>query len=69
MLDARLEQVADEIAGPEEPQQVQHHRRKRFHRAQRQKRLERFRKKALVAFLFVLTIGMTLAIWYELLKT
>jgi hypothetical protein len=43
------------------------HRRKR-HRLQRQKRLDRIRKRALTAFLYVLAIGLTLAIWYELLK-
>ena len=69
MLDARLEELTGVIAGPEKPQHAQHRRRKRFHRAHRQKRLENFRKKALVAFLFVLTIVLTLAIWYELLKT
>jgi len=43
-------------------------RKRKRHRAQRQKSLERIRKKAQTVILYVLTIGLTLAIWYELLK-
>ena len=68
MLDSSPERIAGEIAEPEEARDLRRRRRKR-HRAQRQKRMERLWKKALIAFLFVLTIGLVLAIWYALLKT
>ena len=53
---------------PDASSNLERRRRKRHH-AHRQKRLERLRKKALIVFLFALTIGVTLAIWYELLKS
>ncbi len=52
---------------PEATRELERRKRKR-HRAHRLKRLERIRKKALIVFLYALTIGLTLAIWYELLK-
>jgi hypothetical protein len=68
MLDSSPKQTAGEIAVPEETRELQRRRRKRHH-AQRQKRLERLRKKTLIAFLYVLTIGLVLAVWYGLLKS
>jgi hypothetical protein len=68
MLDSAQEQIAGEIAVPDTAPELQRRRRKR-HRAHRQKRLERLWKKALIVFLYALTIGLTLAIWYELLKS
>jgi len=68
MLDSSPIKTAAEIAVPEETQELQRRRRKR-HRAQRQKRLERLQMKALIAFLYMLTIGVVLAIWYVLLKS
>jgi hypothetical protein len=68
MLDSSPEKTTAEIAAPEETRDLQRRRRKR-HRAQRQKRMERFWKKALIAFLYVFTIGLVLSIWYALLKS
>ncbi len=68
MLDSSPELIAGEIAGPEETRDLQRRRRKR-HRARRQKRMEHLWKKALIAFLFVATIGLVLAIWYALSMT
>jgi hypothetical protein len=68
MLDSSLEQKPDKIAEPEEIRDL-HRRRRKRHRAQRQKLVERFWKKALIAFLYVLTISLVLAIWYALLKS
>jgi len=68
MLDSSPKQAAGELVVPEEAHDLQRRRRKR-HRAQQQKRLERLRKKALIAFLYVLTIGLVLAAWYGLLKS
>jgi hypothetical protein len=68
MLDSSPEQIAGEIAKLEETRDLRRRRRKRHH-AQRQKRMERLWRKALIAFLFVLTIGLVLSIWYALLKT
>ena len=59
---------AGEMSEPENTQDLQRRRRKR-HRAQRQKRMERLWKKALIAFLFVFTIGLVLSIWFALLKS
>jgi hypothetical protein len=56
------------MSEPENTQDLQRRRRKR-HRAQRQKRMERLWKKALIAFLFVFTIGLVLSIWFALLKS
>jgi hypothetical protein len=67
VLDSSSEQIAGETKFPEAARDLQRRRHKR-HRAQQQKRLERFRKKALTVFLYVLAIGLTLAIWYELSK-
>ena len=68
MLDSSPRQNADETPVPEEAQDLQRRRRRR-HRAQRQKRLERLQRKALIVFLYVLTIGLVLAAWYGLLKS
>ena len=67
MLDSSPKQTAGELVAPEEAQDLLRRRRKRY-RAQRQKRLERLQKKALIALLFLLTIGLVLAAWYGLLK-
>jgi hypothetical protein len=66
--DSSPEPIADEVTVSETVPELQRRRRKR-HRAHRQKRLEQMRKKALIAFLYALTIGLTLAIWYELLNS
>jgi len=68
MLDSSPEKTTAEIAAPEGTRDLQRRRRKR-HRAQRQKRMERFWKKALIVFLYVFTIGLVLSIWYALLKS
>jgi hypothetical protein len=68
MLDSSPEQITGEIAEPEETRDL-HRRRRKRHRAQRQTRMERLWKKALRAFLFVLTIGLVLSIWYALSMT
>jgi len=68
MLDSSPKQTAGESAVPQETRELQRRRRKR-HRAQQQKRLERLQKKALIAFLYVLTICLVLAAWYGLLKS
>ncbi len=68
MFDSSREEIGSNIRDPEARPELERRRRKR-HRAHRQKRLERIQRKALIAFLFVLTIVVTLAIWYELLKT
>jgi hypothetical protein len=68
MLDSSLEQTPDKIGEPQEIRDL-HRRRRKRHRARRQKRVERFWKKALIAFLYVLTISLVLAIWYALLKS
>lgn len=68
MLDFSPEEVAGEAVGPHEARDLQRRRRKR-HRTQRQKRLERLQRKALILFLYVLTIGLVLAAWYGLLKS
>jgi hypothetical protein len=68
MLDSSREEMGNTTRDPEASPELGRRRRKR-HRAHRQKRLERIQRKALIAFLFVLTIVVTLAIWYELLKT
>jgi hypothetical protein len=68
MLDSSPERTAGELEVPEESQDLQRRRRKR-HRAQQQRRLERLQKKALIAFLYVLTISLVLAAWYGLLKS
>lgn len=60
--------VSREISQPEETLGLQRRRRKR-HRAERQKRMERFWKKALIAFLYMLTVGLVLSIWFALLKS
>ena len=57
----------DNITASDATPELQRRRRKR-HRIHRQKRLERIRMKVLISFLFVLTIALTLGIWYELLK-
>ena len=44
-------------------------RRRKRHRAERQKRMDRYWKKALIAFLYVFTIRLVLSIWYALLKS
>jgi hypothetical protein len=67
MLNSLPEQMAGEIVTPGETWQLRRSRRKRHHTRQ-QKRLEHLRKTALIAFLYVLTIGLALAIWYEMLK-
>jgi uncharacterized membrane protein len=60
--------VSREISQPEETRGLQRRRRKR-QRAERQKRMERFWKKALTALLYVFTIGLVLSIWFALLKS
>ena len=62
MHDTSLHQTAGKIAGPEETQEL-HRRRRKRHRAQQQKRAERFWKKALIAFLYVFTIILVLSVW------
>ena len=57
----------DNITASDATPELQRRRRKR-HRIHRQKRLERIQMKVLISFLFVLTIALTLGIWYELLK-
>ena len=47
---------------------LQRRRRKR-HSAQREKRLQRVQRKALIVFLYALTICLVLAAWYGLLKS
>jgi hypothetical protein len=68
MLDSSPKQTVGELVVPEEAQDLQRRRRKR-HRIQRQKRMERLQKKALVAFLYLLTIVLVFAAWYGLLKS
>jgi len=68
MLDSSLKHSVGELALAEETQELQRRRRKRYH-AHRQKKLDRLRKKALTAFLYVLTIALVLAAWYGLLKS
>ena len=68
MLDSPPEQTRGQFEVPADPQDLQRRRRKR-HRAQRQKRLERLQKKALIVFLYVLTICLVLVLWYGLLKS
>ena len=68
MLNSSRQLAADELEVPEEAKELQRRRRRR-HRAQRQKRLERIQKKALIVFLYVLTICLVLAAWYGLLKS
>ena len=67
MLDSSAQEIANKIEAHQASPEPQRRRRKR-HRAQHEKRLERIQRKSLIAFLFVLTIALTLAIWYELLK-
>jgi len=67
VLDSSPEQIAGEITVPATARELR--RRRKRYRAHRQKRLERILKKALIVFLYALTIGLTLAIWYELLKS
>jgi hypothetical protein len=55
------EQMAGEIATTGETWELRPSRRKRHHTRQ-QKRLERLRKIALIAFLYMFTIGLSLAI-------
>jgi hypothetical protein len=68
MLDSSPRQNAGETLVPEEAQNLQRRRRKR-HRARQKKRLERLQKRALIAFLYLLTIALVLAAWYGLLKS
>jgi len=68
MVDSSPEQMTGKFNVSDEAQDLQRRRRKR-HRAQRQKRLERLKKKALIAFLYVLTICLVLAAWFGLLKS
>jgi len=68
MLDYSPKQIASESIVPKEAQDLQRRRRKR-HRAQQQKRLERLQRRVIIAFLYVLTIGLVLAAWYGLLKS
>jgi len=68
MLDFSPEEVAGEPVVPEETRDLQRRRRKRY-RPQRQKRVEHLQRKALIVFLYVLTIGLVLAAWYGLLKS
>ena len=67
MLDSSPERTPGKSLVSEEAQDVR--RRRKRHRAQQQKRLERLQKKVLIAFLYVLTIGLALAAWYGLLKS
>ena len=67
MLKSSPGEFADKVSPPEVTPELARHRRKR-HRLHRQKRLQRIQKRVLIAFLYVLTIGLTLTIWYELLK-
>jgi len=68
MLDSSLKHSESELALAGETQELQRRRRKRYH-AHQQKKLERLRKKALIAFLYVVTIALVLAAWYGLLKS
>ena len=67
MLNPSPGEFADKVSPPEVARELARHKRKR-HRLHRQKRLQRIQKSVLIAFLYALTIGLTLAIWYELLK-
>jgi len=59
--------IADELTAPDET--TRQRRRRKRHRFNRDAHLlERVRRGALIAFLYLLTIGLTLATWYELLK-
>ena len=68
MLDSSPEQFGGQSEVPGETEDPQRRRRKR-QRAQREKRLQRVQRKALVVFLYVLTICLVLAAWYGLLKS
>jgi hypothetical protein len=70
MLDSSPERTPGKtlVSEDAQAQDLQRRRRKR-HRAQQQKRLERLQRKALIVFLYVLTIGLVLAAWYGLLKS
>ena len=68
MLNPSPGEFANKVSPPEVTPELARHKRKR-HRLHRQKRLQRIQNRALIAFLYVVTISLTLAIWYELLKS
>ena len=67
MLDSTPERIVETFTASDASPKLQRRRRKR-HRAYPQERFERIQMKVLISFLSVLTIALTLGIWYELLK-